>query len=90
LGAFERPRILAILSLEGVVSSKEKPGNKKGFGLSTETLAVQMVGVEGFELSTSCSQSKRATGLRHTPNRAILPNPVHGGQSHSDKPSEKP
>jgi hypothetical protein len=27
-----------------------------------------MVGVEGFELSTSCSQSKRATGLRHTPN----------------------
>ncbi len=26
-----------------------------------------MVGVERFELSTSCSQSKRATGLRYTP-----------------------
>ena len=26
-----------------------------------------MVGVERFELPTSCSQSKRATGLRYTP-----------------------
>ena len=31
---------------------------------------VEMVGVEGFELSTSCSQSKRATGLRYTPTGA--------------------
>ena len=27
----------------------------------------KMVGVGGFELPTSCSQSKRATGLRYTP-----------------------
>jgi hypothetical protein len=26
-----------------------------------------MVGVRGFEPPTSCSQSKRATGLRYTP-----------------------
>ena len=26
-----------------------------------------VVGVERFELPTSCSQSKRATGLRYTP-----------------------
>ena len=28
----------------------------------------KVVGVEGFELSTSCSQSRRATRLRYTPN----------------------
>ena len=28
-----------------------------------------VVGVERFELPTSCSQSKRATGLRYTPKR---------------------
>src|SRR3990167_9175213 len=27
----------------------------------------KMVGVGGFELPTSCSQSRRATGLRYTP-----------------------
>gem|GEM_PF-2234989 len=27
----------------------------------------KMVGVRGFELLTSCSQSRRATGLRYTP-----------------------
>jgi hypothetical protein len=26
-----------------------------------------MVGVPGFEPGASCSQSRRATGLRHTP-----------------------
>ena len=30
----------------------------------------KLVGVIGFEPTTSCSQSKRATGLRHTPNTA--------------------
>ena len=28
-----------------------------------------MVGVRGFELLTSCSQSRRATGLRYTPEK---------------------
>ena len=27
----------------------------------------EVVGVERFELPTSCSQSRRATGLRYTP-----------------------
>jgi hypothetical protein len=31
----------------------------------------RLVGVERFELPTSCSQSKRATGLRYTPNRKL-------------------
>jgi integrase len=35
--------------------------------------APRMVGVERFELPTSCSQSKRATGLRYTPRTAIMP-----------------
>ncbi|CAH1748364.1 protein of unknown function [Thauera humireducens] len=30
----------------------------------------ELVGVEGFEPPTSCSQSKRATGLRYTPRAA--------------------
>lgn len=30
----------------------------------------ELVGVEGFEPPTSCSQSKRATGLRYTPRSA--------------------
>ena len=37
--------------------------------LQTTSLIRQLVGVEGFELSTSCSQSKRATGLRYTPRK---------------------
>src|SRR5574340_371504 len=32
-----------------------------------------LVGVRGFEPPTSCSQSKCATGLRHTPTPAIMP-----------------
>src|SRR5947208_2577669 len=32
-----------------------------------------MVGVRGFEPPTSCSQSKRATGLRYTPRGRIMP-----------------
>ncbi len=31
-----------------------------------------MVGVRGFELLTSCSQSRRATGLRYTPTETAL------------------
>ena len=31
-----------------------------------------MVGVRGFELLTSCSQSRRATGLRYTPRKDWL------------------
>ena len=31
---------------------------------------IKMVGVERFELPTSCSQSRRATRLRYTPNTA--------------------
>ena len=31
------------------------------------TAGQKMVGVRGFELLTSCSQSRRATGLRYTP-----------------------
>ena len=29
--------------------------------------AVELIGAPGFEPGTSCSQSRRATGLRHTP-----------------------
>src|SRR5688572_32753854 len=32
-----------------------------------------VVGVERFELPTSCSQSKRATRLRYTPQAMIMP-----------------
>jgi hypothetical protein len=31
-------------------------------------MAIKVVGVEGFEPPTSCSQSRRATKLRYTPN----------------------
>ena len=34
----------------------------------------KMVGVEGFEPPTSCSQSRRATRLRYTPKKSIIIN----------------
>ena len=32
---------------------------------------MSLVGVRGFEPPTSCSQSKRATGLRYTPSASL-------------------
>ena len=32
----------------------------------------KLVGVERFELPTSCSQSRRATRLRYTPKRSFI------------------
>src|SRR6267143_4190762 len=49
-------------SLEGWCSIRLSYGQPPGHG--------PMVGVERFELPTSCSQSKRATRLRHTPKKA--------------------
>ena len=60
---------------------RSKRRQKKGFLSFDGNPGYEMVGVEGFELSTSCSQSKRATGLRHTPNLSILPNRAGSGQS---------
>ena len=59
---------------------QRKPRRKKRFLPFDGNPEYQMVGVEGFELSTSCSQSKRATGLRHTPNFPILPKQAINGQ----------
>ena len=39
----------------------------KKIPVSFDTRIFNMVGVGGFELPTSCSQSRRATGLRYTP-----------------------
>ncbi len=39
----------------------------KKIPVSFDTRIFNMVGVRGFELLTSCSQSRRATGLRYTP-----------------------
>src|SRR5690606_29899181 len=41
--------------------------NKNGTKIDFSTLSRQ-VGVAGFEPTTSCSQSRRDTGLRYTPN----------------------
>ena len=38
------------------------------YGRMLERELNKMVGVEGFEPPTFCSQSRRATGLRYTPN----------------------
>ena len=40
--------------------------------LFAANLCTCLVGVERFELPTSCSQSRRATRLRYTPMRAII------------------
>ena len=45
----------------------ELQGNKKGQNRNKSDLSSQ-VGVAGFEPTTSCSQSRRDTGLRYTPN----------------------
>ena len=45
-------------------------------------VASRLVGVERFELPTSCSQSKRATGLRYTPKWAqIIPRAAVSGNA---------
>ncbi len=36
--------------------------------MSYRRILLRVVGVEGFEPPTSCSQSRRATRLRYTPN----------------------
>ena len=46
-------------------------GNKKGQNGSNSILSCK-VGVAGFEPTTSCSQSRRDTGLRYTPNWYLL------------------
>jgi DnaK suppressor protein len=52
-----------------------------GFGQAPNNVPqVKLVGVIGFEPTTSCSQSKRATGLRYTPSKAILANIAKVGQ----------
>ena len=54
----------ATIRLEGGCSIQLSYGRVLDFTF----LVLNMVGVEGFEPPTSCSQSKRATGLRYTPN----------------------
>ncbi len=54
-----RSHILFAVS-SGFVRAKKIP-------VSFDTRIFNMVGVRGFELLTSCSQSRRATGLRYTP-----------------------
>ncbi len=44
-------------------------GNKKARGFHH---GLWLVGVAGFEPTTSCTPSKRATGLRYTPNLFYL------------------
>ena len=51
----------------------------------------KLVGVERFELQTSCSQSRRATRLRYTPNNLFLtrtPSPVFR-RAHNTHPLDK-
>ena len=47
--------------------------------LSYGRTSKKLVGVERFELPTSCSQSRRATRLRYTPNMSLTPreSPMH-------------
>ena len=55
--------------LEGRCSIQMSYGRMRGTAETwSEIQEGKLVGVEGFELSTSCSQSRRATGLRYTPN----------------------
>src|ERR1043165_2604484 len=50
------------------------------FYSSALTIGESVVGVRGFEPPTSCSQSKRATGLRYTPKDAIIASPPNGAK----------
>jgi hypothetical protein len=47
-----------------------------------------MVGVIGFEPTTSCSQSKRATGLRHTPTIVTLFKGLERGKSRTNRKAD--
>ena len=46
--------------------------NKKGFN-DFSLKPFELVGVQGFEPWTPCSQSRCATGLRYTPKTEIIP-----------------
>jgi hypothetical protein len=50
---------------------RQYTGDKKG--LAIKLALYILVGVQGFEPWTPCSQSRCATGLRHTPKETIIP-----------------
>src|SRR5919106_3710599 len=57
-------------SLEGWCSIRLSYGQSRTCRPQARKNEARMVGVRGFEPPTSCSQSKRATRLRHTPKKA--------------------
>ena len=59
-------------SLEGWCSIRLSYGHNS-LGNQYYFYCKNLVGVERFELPTSCSQSRRATRLRYTPKRATIP-----------------
>ena len=54
---------------------KKSPGKSRGL--------ILLVGVEGFEPPASCSQSRRATSLRHTPSIGLRTSSRPGEAVHS-------
>ena len=50
-----------------VVSDKQRARTVAGLPVECLTSQPYIVGAPGFEPGTSCSQSRRATGLRHAP-----------------------
>ena len=58
--------------------------SEKAFGNERE--AQEMVGTTGFEPATSCSQSRRATKLRHVPTQAVDYTASHGEGQCSECP----
>ena len=58
--------MLYLMSYGHHCKGAENQGNQL-FRAGLPTVAGKLVGVERFELPTSCSQSRRATRLRYTP-----------------------
>ena len=60
-------------SLEGCCSIQLSYGRSSLVHSKPRTmLFCRAIGAPGFEPGTSCSQSRRATGLRHTPFGAVM------------------
>ncbi len=53
----------------------------KARGRTAPKAVGKLVGVERFELPTSCSQSRRATRLRYTPNNIVSFKGLHPEKS---------
>src|ERR1700730_5527293 len=70
-----------------MVGSDPIRGQKKPLQRNVAEAWLDSVGATGFEPATSCSRSRRATGLRYAPKNDLSPS-IRGRQTHLNTRSQ--